>query len=85
MIGRVQRDELNRDHLKVNVAFTLSPGAYATLVIRRLFHFCYREDSAREIIAARVRPQEPDRPSSRSVRRRPKAGPHEPGRRIKFS
>jgi tRNA pseudouridine13 synthase len=75
VIGRVQRDELNRDHLKVNVAFTLRPGAYATLVIRRLFHFCYREESAREIIAARASPQEPDRPSSRPVQRLRKSGP----------
>jgi tRNA pseudouridine13 synthase len=75
VVGRVQRDELNRDLLKANVAFTLRPGAYATLVIRRLFHFCYREDSAREIIAARTSPPEPDRPSSRPVRERPKGRP----------
>jgi tRNA pseudouridine13 synthase len=54
VIGRVQSDELNSGHLKVNVAFTLKPGAYATLVIRRLFHFCYREESAEEIAAARA-------------------------------
>ncbi len=44
VIGRPSADELNRGRLKLNVAFTLPPGSYATLVVRRLFHFCYRED-----------------------------------------
>ena len=30
-------DELNRGRKRVNVAFTLPPGAYATLVVKRLF------------------------------------------------
>ena len=38
MIGQPLHDELNRGYGKVNVAFTLPPGAYATLVIKRLFH-----------------------------------------------
>ena len=39
VIGAPERDELNRDRdrLRVNVAFTLPPGAYATLVVKRLF------------------------------------------------
>ena len=37
VVGEADRDELNRDRLKVNVAFTLPPGAYATLVVKRLF------------------------------------------------
>ncbi len=49
VIGRVQNDDLNRGFLKVNIAFTLPPGAYATLVIKRLFHFEYEEDSAQRI------------------------------------
>jgi len=49
VIGRVQNDDLNRGYLKVNIAFTLPPGAYATLVIKRLFHFEYEEDSAQKI------------------------------------
>ena len=49
--GRPQRDELNRDALKINVAFTLPPGAYATLVVKRLFHFSWREDTKEEIRA----------------------------------
>ncbi|MCA2977433.1 MAG: tRNA pseudouridine(13) synthase TruD, partial [Myxococcaceae bacterium] len=39
VIGRAGRDEINRGFLKVNVAFTLPPGSYATLVVKRLFHF----------------------------------------------
>lgn len=62
VLGRPQRDELNRDALKVNVAFTLPPGAYATLVVKRLFHFSWREDTAEEIRAAqRPRLTEPPR------------------------
>src|SRR5262249_22239574 len=48
VMGRPTRDELNAGQLKLNVAFTLQPGSYATLVVRRLFHFCYREDTGRE-------------------------------------
>jgi tRNA pseudouridine13 synthase len=32
-------DELNRGKLKVNLSFTLPPGAYATLVVRRVLWF----------------------------------------------
>ncbi|QQR41463.1 tRNA pseudouridine(13) synthase TruD [Myxococcus xanthus] len=56
VVGRTQADELNRDDIKVNIAFTLPPGAYATLVIKRLFHFDYAEDSA-ETIRASQRPK----------------------------
>ena len=52
VVGRTQNDELNRDHIKVNVAFTLPPGAYATLVVKRLFHFEYAEDTPEEIRAS---------------------------------
>jgi len=38
-VGEAKRDELNRGRLRVNVAFTLPPGAYATLVVKRLFHW----------------------------------------------
>jgi tRNA pseudouridine13 synthase len=38
-VGEAKPDELNRDRLRVNVAFTLPPGAYATLVVKRLFHW----------------------------------------------
>jgi tRNA pseudouridine13 synthase len=38
-LGEAKPDEMNRDRLRVNVAFTLPPGAYATLVVKRLFHW----------------------------------------------
>ena len=37
LVGEARPDELNRGRLRVNVAFTLPPGAYATLVVKRLF------------------------------------------------
>ncbi len=37
VLGAAGPDELNRGRLRVNVAFTLPPGAYATLVVKRLF------------------------------------------------
>ncbi len=54
VVGRTQKDELNRGYLKVNVAFTLPPGSYATLVVKRLFHFAWREESDAEV-APRLR------------------------------
>jgi len=51
VLGRTQRDELNRGHGKLNVAFTLPPGSYATLVVKRLFHRTAREDTPEEIQA----------------------------------
>jgi tRNA pseudouridine13 synthase len=38
-VGEAREDEMNRGRLRVNVAFTLPPGAYATLVVKRLFHW----------------------------------------------
>jgi tRNA pseudouridine13 synthase len=38
-VGEAKPDELNDGRLRVNVAFTLGPGAYATLVVKRLFHW----------------------------------------------
>jgi tRNA pseudouridine13 synthase len=39
VVGKASRDELARDRLRVNVAFTLPSGSYATLLVRRLFWF----------------------------------------------
>ena len=61
VIGHPSADELNRGLKKVNVAFTLPPGAYATLVIKRLFHQGFREESAEEIRASQ-RPREEEEP-----------------------
>ncbi|WP_242395943.1 tRNA pseudouridine(13) synthase TruD [Anaeromyxobacter oryzisoli] len=38
-VGEARPDELNRGRFRVNVAFTLPPGAYATLVVKRLFQW----------------------------------------------
>ncbi|WP_163988295.1 tRNA pseudouridine(13) synthase TruD [Pyxidicoccus caerfyrddinensis] len=56
VVGRTQADDINRGEVKVNVAFTLPPGAYATLVVKRLFHFEYTEDTP-EVIRASQRPR----------------------------
>lgn len=56
VIGRTLPDDINRGEVKVNVAFTLPPGAYATLVVKRLFHFEYAEDTP-EVIRASQRPR----------------------------
>jgi tRNA pseudouridine13 synthase len=38
-VSEPRSDELNRRRLKVNLSFTLPPGAYATLVVRRVLWF----------------------------------------------
>jgi tRNA pseudouridine13 synthase len=43
VVGKPRPDEHNRGFMKVNVAFTLPPGSYATLVVKRLFHFSEQE------------------------------------------
>ncbi|XXF74935.1 tRNA pseudouridine(13) synthase TruD [Myxococcaceae bacterium GXIMD 01537] len=52
VLGKPRPDEVNRGDTKVNIAFTLPPGAYATLVVKRLFHFSWREDTREEIFAS---------------------------------
>lgn len=52
-VGEPREDELNHGRLRVNVAFTLPPGAYATLVVKRLFHWTL--ESSRRF------PQRPER------------------------
>ncbi len=54
VLGRPQVDELNRPLLKLNVAFTLPPGSYATLVVKRLFHFAYKDDTEDTIRASQT-------------------------------
>jgi len=46
VVSEPRWDEMNRGRLKVNVAFTLPPGAYATLVTKRLFWFAMLEEEA---------------------------------------
>lgn len=83
VVGRVLPDELNPPCSKVNVAFTLPPGAYATLVIKRLFHFAYAKGTKKRPAAptsiskplkkeaesrSRPRPRPSSRPRSRTER-----------------
>ncbi len=44
MLGAPHRDELNEGLWKVYLGFTLPPGAYATLTVRRLFSFTEQEN-----------------------------------------
>ncbi len=55
VVGDAAPDELNKPQLKLNIAFTLPPGSYATLVVKRLFRQSFREDSAEEIRASQTR------------------------------
>ncbi|OJH40244.1 tRNA pseudouridine(13) synthase TruD [Cystobacter ferrugineus] len=84
VIGRVQNDDLNRGYLKVNIAFTLPPGAYATLVIKRLFHFEYEEESAQKIREGWYTPpadrDEQEEPAPRGPRRASSRGTAPAGR-----
>jgi tRNA pseudouridine13 synthase len=75
VVGRPRPDELNRDFTKVNIAFTLPPGSYATLVVKRLFHFGLEDDdhqTALEAAAEKARAAPQGAPTSP---RRPPAGP----------
>ena len=38
-VNEPRRDEVNRGRQKINLSFTLPPGAYATLVVRRVLWF----------------------------------------------
>jgi tRNA pseudouridine13 synthase len=60
VLGRTEPDELNRGSLKLNVAFTLPPGSYATLVVKRLFHASHREDTPGEIRLSQRRSERSD-------------------------
>ncbi|MBS1150703.1 MAG: truD [Myxococcaceae bacterium] len=79
VLGRTQPDEMNKPLMKLNVAFTLTPGSYATLVIKRLFHFSYRDDTPDEIRAtqAHVEQQKLERPGQLANRKRPEVDERE--------
>jgi tRNA pseudouridine13 synthase len=57
LVSKPGRDEHFRGRLRVNLGFTLPPGSYATLVVRRLFWFAL-EDSPE----ARAEPPPPPKP-----------------------
>jgi tRNA pseudouridine13 synthase len=48
VVSEPRRDEMNSGRRKVNIAFTLPPGAYATLLVKRLFWFSVLEGEAEE-------------------------------------
>lgn len=48
VVSKPMPDEMNRGRHKINIAFTLPPGAYATLVTKRLFWFAMLEEEAKE-------------------------------------
>jgi tRNA pseudouridine13 synthase len=61
-------DELNRGRLKVNLSFTLPPGAYATLVVRRVLWFAEDRGRAEQPPRAWGRPLSESRePARREV------------------
>ncbi|MBI3181373.1 MAG: tRNA pseudouridine(13) synthase TruD [Myxococcales bacterium] len=65
VLGKPEPDELNRPLFKMNVAFTLPPGSYATLVVKRLFRFAWREEDGR------AEPKPSRAPERRPPERRP--------------
>ena len=79
VLGRWMPDEINRGEKKLNVAFTLPPGSYATLVIKRLFHFSYREETTEEV-RPRVREEAPAAEAQAPKAPAPAAAPVRPPR-----
>ncbi len=65
VVGESRPDELNRGRLKVNVAFTLPPGSYATLVVKRLFWWTLSPRRAPE-----RRPERPPAPTPAEIHER---------------
>jgi len=61
-------DELNRGKRKVNLSFTLPPGAYATLVVRRVLWFA--TESARPVLRSAAAESAPPRRSEPPERER---------------
>jgi tRNA pseudouridine13 synthase len=72
VVGEARKDELNRGRLRVNLAFTLPPGAYATLVVKRLFHWTLLPGAKdrEKLVAKPPRPPEPTREERLLERRR---------------
>jgi tRNA pseudouridine13 synthase len=62
-------DELNRGRQKINLSFTLPPGAYATLVVRRVLWFA--SDKAAQPAAALPRGQKWGQPKPPAEPRKP--------------
>lgn len=71
VIGKPRPDDFNRGFIKVNIAFTLPPGAYATLVVKRLFHFGVEKEGF-EDVAPRPRREETEEAAAPQQRSRAK-------------
>jgi tRNA pseudouridine13 synthase len=56
-VGEARPDDLNEGRLKLNVAFTLPPGAYATLVVKRLFAWTLEPGAAKKAAAKAAAPK----------------------------
>jgi tRNA pseudouridine13 synthase len=65
-VGEAKPDELNHGKLRVNVAFTLPPGAYATLVLKRLFWWTLQPGRTRTVEV------KPPRPTAEQIHERRK-------------
>jgi tRNA pseudouridine13 synthase len=76
-VAEARPDELNEDRLRVNVAFTLEPGSYATLVVKRLFHWTLEPRRAADARGRRraPRPELPPRAAPEGVPGTPDAQP----------
>lgn len=74
VVGKPRDDEFNRGYRKVNIAFTLPPGSYATLVVKRLFHFGLEKEEKQPEVEPAVK-REPrarfDHKSGKPVDRKP--------------
>ncbi|MFO0596811.1 MAG: tRNA pseudouridine(13) synthase TruD [Myxococcaceae bacterium] len=68
VIGKPRPDELNRGFIKVNIAFTLPPGSYATLVVKRLFHFGVEKETPEDVAPRPPREAEPVAPKAQQSR-----------------
>lgn len=61
-VNEPRRDELNRGRLKLNLSFTLPPGAYATLVVRRVLWFTEGRSLAHPAPQHPAKPEAPPPP-----------------------
>ncbi len=75
VVGPPRPDEINRGTKKVYVAFTLPPGSYATLVVRRLFSFTAQSNLAHVIDDAQPEAAVESAPPARKVKPAPAPAP----------
>ena len=64
-VNQPRPDELNRGRTKVNLSFTLPPGAYATLVVRRVLWFALESSRAATPVGRSWGQPAPAQPPSR--------------------